>query len=143
VRAGRLVLALALLSLLGGCAATKPRPSAALLERADRLVEKGQYTAAIGTYDELLATYPKEPEAARAQAVRDTLSSLIAARADVVRLKEELATRDGEVGRLKQELHEVGRLKQELHRLATETERLRADLEELKRIDLKQERRRR
>ncbi len=131
MRVGRLVLVLAL-ALLGACA-TQPRPSVVLLERADRLVEQGQYAAAIGKYDELLATYPKEPETARAQAVRDTLSSLMAARADVVRLREELATRDGE----------VGRLKQDLHRLATETERLRSDLEELKRIDLKQERRRR
>lgn len=126
------VLAIALITLLGGCAKDR-RPSAALFERGDRLVEQGQYAAAISTYDELLATYPDDPAAPRAQAIRDTLSSLMAARADVARLKEELATRDGE----------VGRLKQEVHRLATETERLRGDLEELKRIDLKQERRRR
>jgi TolA-binding protein len=132
VRSDRFLLGLALVSLLGGCA-TAPRPSTSLLEHADRLLEQGQYQAALRAYDELLATYPNDPVAPRAQATRDTLGTLLAARADVVRLKEELAARDTD----------LGRLKQELQRLQTETESLRADLEELKRIDLKQERRRR
>jgi tetratricopeptide (TPR) repeat protein len=132
VRANRFLLGLVLVSLFGGCA-TGPRPSTSLIERADRLLAQGQYQAAIRVYDELLATYPSDPVAPRAQATRDTLGTLLAARADVVRLKEELAARDTD----------LGRLKQELQRLHTDTESLRADLEELKRIDLKQERRRR
>jgi hypothetical protein len=102
-----------------------------LLERADRLVQQGQYQAAIHAYDELVAMYPTDPGAPRALAARDALGSLLAARGDVARLKEELAARDSE----------LGRLKQDLQRLQTEAERLRADLEELKKIDLKQERR--
>lgn len=132
MRAHRYLLGLVLASLLGGCAAS-PRPAMSLLEGADRLLEQGQYQAALRAYDTLLATYPHDPVAPRAQATRDTLGTLLAARADVVRLKEELAARDTD----------LGRLKQELQRLHVETERLRADLEELKRIDLKQERRRR
>lgn len=132
MRTDRFLLGIALVSLVSGCAMVS-RPAPSLLERADRLVQQGQYPAAIRAYDELVALYPNDPVAPRALAARDTLSSLLAARADVVRLKEELAARDTE----------LGRLKQDLQRLQTETESLRADLEELKRIDLKQERRRR
>jgi len=128
----RLRLVIALLALLGGCALAN-RPPQSMLERADRLVEQGHYAAAVRIYDELLATYPTASVAPRAVASRETLSTLLAARADVVRLKEELAARDTE----------LGRLKQELQRLVTQTEGLRADLEELKKIDLKPERRRR
>ncbi len=127
-----MLLGLLLAALASGCA-TGPRPAVTLLASADRLLEQGQYQAALRAYDELLATHPHDAVAPRAQATRDTLGTLLAARADVVRLKEELAGRDTD----------LGRLRQELQRLQTETEGLRADLEKLKRIDLKQERRRR
>jgi hypothetical protein len=132
VRIRRGLLALALASWLGGCASAS-RPAMSMLVGADRLLEQGQYQAALRAYDTLLATYPDDPVAPHAQATRDTLGTLLAARADVARLKEELAARDTD----------LGRLKQELQRLQTETESLRANLEELKRIDLNLERRRR
>ena len=129
MRSDRLLVGIALVSVASGCAAS--RPATSLLERADRLVQQGQYQAGMRAYDELVSTYPTDPGAPRALAARDALGSLLAARGDVARLKEELAARDSE----------LGRLKQELQRLQSETERLRADLEALKKIDLKQERR--
>ncbi|MGH7308374.1 MAG: hypothetical protein ACREK6_06740 [Candidatus Rokuibacteriota bacterium] len=132
MRAPRVLFGLVLAALASGCA-TGPRPAMTLLASADRLLEQGQYRAALRAYDELLSTHPHDAVAPRAQATRDTLGTLLAARADVVRLKEELAVRDTD----------LGRLKQELQRLQAEAESLRADLAELKKIDLKQERRRR
>jgi hypothetical protein len=109
------------------------RQPAVLLDQADRLAGAGDYRGAVGTYDELLTRYPQDRLARRAQVRRDTIAGLLAARADVARLRDELGARDAELGRLR---HEV-------QRLLAETERLRADIEELKRIDLRQEERRR
>ena len=108
---------------LAGCAPWWP--PATLLDRADRLVQKGDYASAVRTYDELLAKYPDDPSARRALVSRDAVAGLLAARADIARLREELASRDGELNRLRQEL-----------------ERLREDLENIKRLDLRDERRR-
>ncbi|MGH7392584.1 MAG: hypothetical protein ACREM3_24470, partial [Candidatus Rokuibacteriota bacterium] len=72
-------------------------------------------------------------DAPRARASRDTVASLIAARADAARLRDALAAREGE----------LTRLRQEVQRLTQETDRLRTDLEALKEIDLRQERRKR
>ena len=110
------------LVLLAGCAAM---PNV-LLDRADRQIANGDYMAAVRTYDELLARYPDDPAAPRALAARDILGSLLAARDDISRLQKELTAREAELGRIKQDL-----------------ETLRGDLEDLKRIDLRQERRRR
>jgi hypothetical protein len=108
--------------LWAGCAAM---PNV-LLDRADRQIAHGDYVSAVRTYDELLASYPDDPVAARALAARDILGSLLAARDDISRLRKELTAREAELGRIKQDL-----------------ESLRGDLENLKRIDLKEERRRR
>lgn len=108
--------------LLAGCALM---PNT-LLDRADRQIARGDYASAVRTYDELLARYPDDPAAPRALAARDILGSLLAARDDISRLRKELTVREAELGRIKQDL-----------------ESLREDLENLKRIDLREERRRR
>ena len=123
------VLAAAVVSLLvGGCASADwPFNGAtSLLSRADRLADRQQYEAALRTYDEFLARYPNDPAAPRAQKSRDTIASIMTARAELARLRAELAARDGELARLRQE-----------------TERLRADLEKLKEVDLNLERKKR
>jgi hypothetical protein len=97
-----------------------------LLDRADRQIARGDYVAAVRTYDEVLARYPDDPAAPRALAARDILGSLLAAREDISRLQKELTAREAELGRIKQDL-----------------ESLRGDLENLKRLDLREERRRR
>jgi chromosome segregation ATPase len=102
-----------------------------LLDRADRLIGRGDYRAAVQAYDDFLAKYPDL--AGRVQARRDTVANLVAARSDLARLRDELTARESE----------LGRLRQEMQRLQAETERLRTDIEELKRIDLRQEERRR
>lgn len=124
---GRAVL-VAMLTLTG-CAGL-PRTTHEALARADRLVEQGDYGAAVQAYDEVLARAPHD---ARARASRDALATLLAARADVARLRDTLAARDGE----------LSRLRQEMHRLAQEASRLRADLETIKEIDLRKEPKRR
>jgi len=122
---------------LAGCALSQSQPSHDALARADRLVEQGDYAAAVQAYDEALARHPDERDANRARTSRDTLTNLLAARADVARLQSTLTTREGELTR------EVTRLRQELQRVTQEADRLRADLEALKAIDLRQERPRR
>lgn len=119
----RIVVGTMLATALGGCALWWP--PASLLQRADRLVQQGDYASAIRTYDELLAKYPADPAATRALASRDAVAGLLAARGDIARLRQELAAREGELTRLRQEL-----------------EQLREDLENLKKIDLRDERRR-
>ena len=132
----RRLLAAALLSVvLGGCASTEwPFGGASsLLARADRLSDRQQYEPALRSYDEFLATYPGDPAAPRALKSRDTIASIVTARAELARLRSELAARDAE----------LSRLRQESERLRQESERLRADLEKLKEVDLNLERKKR
>ena len=124
----RLVVVSVLAVVVGACASADwPfNGSASLLARADRLADRQQYEPALRTYDEFLARYPDDPAAPRALKSRDTIASIVTARAELARLRAELAARDGELARLRQE-----------------TERLRADLEKLKEVDLNLERKKR
>lgn len=120
---------------VGGCASGDwPfNGSASLLARADRLADRQQYEPALRTYDEFLARYPTDPAAPRAQKSRDTLASIVTARVELARLRSELAARDAELAAREAELVKLRQL----------TERLRADLEKLKEVDLNLERKKR
>lgn len=156
-------LALAAL-LLAGCAGWRPddgdREVLALLEVADRMTRSGDYRRAVATYDRVLAREPGEPMASRAQASRAAAAAVAAAqaevaaaraeaeaaraeaqavRADLARLRQALTGREGDVGRLRQEL---AAREAELQRMSAEVEQLRKDLEQLKQIDLRLERKR-
>ena len=123
------VLGLALVGLaLGGCATVEwPWGGAStLLARADRLADRNQYEPALRTYDEFLIRYADDPNAGRVLRTRETLASIVTARAELARLRNELAARDSELARLRQE-----------------ADRLRADLEKLKDVDLNLERKKR
>jgi hypothetical protein len=125
----RRLLAGALVSLvLVGCASAEwPFGGASsLLAQADRLADRQEYEPALRTYDEFLASYPNDHAAPRALKSRDTIASIVTARAELARLRSELAARDAELARLRQE-----------------SERLRADLEKLKEVDLNLERKKR
>lgn len=113
---------------LAGCATAEwPLGGAtSLLARADRLADGQQYEPAVRTYDEFLTRYPTDPAATRALKSRDTIASIVTARAELARLRGELAARDAELAKLRQE-----------------SERLRADLEKLKEVDLNLERKKR
>lgn len=122
---------LLLATALGGCGTVQwpwapPSGATALLARADRLADRQQYEPALRAYDEFLARYPSDPSAPRALKSRDTIASILMARAELARLRSELAARDAELKTLRQE-----------------TERLRADLEKLKEVDLNLERKKR
>jgi succinate dehydrogenase/fumarate reductase flavoprotein subunit len=116
----------------GGCAGWPLARGNAVLDRADRLAREGAWEAAAGAYGEYLARHPTGEAAPRAAASRDTLTALLAARAELGRLREEIA-------RLRDDL---SRRDSDLVRVRQEADRLRADLERLKQIDLKRERRR-
>ena len=152
-----------------GCASTSApsRPSAELLAKADRLVAQGQYAGALEAYGEILAKHPDTDEAGRTRPGRDTLASLVAARAQIARLtadmkaqeahvkaqeaqmkaqEGQMKAQDAELARVRAEATardgELARARQEIARLNGEVDRLRADLEQLKKIDIDLERRR-
>jgi hypothetical protein len=126
--------------------------------KADRLVDQGEYARAVQAYDELLERYPDDAAALRAPSRREAIVRLVAAREEVERLRQALSARERELQQAREALErelqqarealaardtEVQRHRQELQRVTAESERLRSDLEKLKRIDLEIERRRR
>lgn len=146
---------------LAGCSVlAAQRLSGAALDEADRLAVQGDYAGAVTLYDDFLIRSPDDARALRARAGRETATALLSARAEIGRLRGELAAREGDLKRLREQLAaqeqvlntrqgDVARLQQELAtrqadlaRLNAEAEKLRADLENLKRIDLRLERRR-
>lgn len=132
--ARRAVVGVALVALVaGGCASwTFWRPGQPLLDRADRLAREGAWEEAAAAYGEFLTRHPHADAAPRAAASRDTLTTLLAARAELARLREETT-------RLRDDL---ARRDNDLVRVRQEADRLKTDLERLKQIDLRLERRR-
>ena len=132
---------------VAACASWAPsRPGAALLVKADRLVSRGEYASALEVYGELVTKYPDIDEADRARSSRDTLTALVAARAQVARLTAEIKAHEAELTRAREQVAgrdgELQRARQEITRLTAEADRLRTDLEHLKKIDIDLERRR-
>jgi hypothetical protein len=137
-----------------------PSPAALLLTRADSLLEQGSYEAAMEAYGDFAREYPGDGATPRARATRDLLGSLSATstevhriNAEVLRIREQAEDSERELNQLRRELvareSELNRVRQELAdrqaelaRLVAETERLRTDLEKLKNVDLRLERRR-
>jgi chromosome segregation ATPase len=131
-----------------------------LLVRADQMMTAGEYGDALEAYGEILAKYPDADEARRARGSREAIAALLAARAQVARLtadmkareaelartREHVAARDHDVARAREHLAardgDLARARQEITRLTAEADRLRADLETLKKIDIDLERRR-
>lgn len=154
--------------LMTGCATVppapvpppSPSPSFILLARADGLLVQGDYEQALQLYADFARQYPDDSAAPRARATRDVLGSLAETNREMARissevrrmkeqaqntereldrLRRDLGTREAELGRVRQEL---GERQAELARLLTEAEQLRTDLEKLKSVDLRLERRR-
>jgi chromosome segregation ATPase len=114
----RTVLALALA--LGGCASWPPvtREPAQLLLRADTLVEREDYAAALVAYEELVGRHPASRAADRARIARSLVAALVAARDEIARQDREMASDRAviaqlEAGRRRSEA-ELGRLAREL-----------------------------
>jgi chromosome segregation ATPase len=150
----RLALVVIIIGAVAGCvlSAASSRPTEALV-RADGLAADGQYSDALEAYGEILTKYPDTDEADRARRSRDTINGLLAARAQVARLSAEVKARDAqlkaqeaELARVRGDLAardgELARARQEIARLTAEADRLRVDLENLKKIDIDLERRR-
>ena len=156
----------ALVALVGaGCASFASPPDA--LVRADRLAVAGDFDGALRAYTAALDGTPDAQTVSRATAGRAAVTAALAARDEARRLREELATRETAVARLRDEIAarerdvarltrdltaregELARARQdvsarqvELQRLGLETEELRMNLEALKRIEMRLERRR-
>ena len=134
--------------LLTGCAAWPIFPTEAtrLLDRADALVARQQYQEALLAYDDVKRLDPDGRAGASAAARRELVGSLVAARDQIARLREELRARQTEIERVSKDLAtretEITRLRQEVSSRQGEMEQLRADLENLKRIEMRLERRR-
>lgn len=116
----------------GGCAGGPLAVGRADLDRADRLAREGAWERAAAAYGDYALRYPHAEAAPRAEASRDTLNALLAARTEVARLRAEMS-------RLRDDL---ARRDGDLLRARQEADRLKSDLERLKEIDLKLERRR-
>jgi chromosome segregation ATPase len=151
----RWVVVVIIVGTIAGCVLSPPpsRPSTTLLARADGLAADGQYADALEVYGEILTKYPETDEAGRARRGRDTLQSLVAARAQIVKLTAEvkaqeaqLKAQEAELARARGEVSardgELAKARQEIAKLTAEADRLRVDLENLKKIDIDLERRR-
>jgi len=143
----RRALAVALV-LAAGCATAPPAPDP--LARADQQMAAARYRDAARLYEEFIRTNPEHPSAVRARAAQGALDKLLTAQDDLERLRAEVATKDAEVARLRQELAargaetasrnaDLGRLRRDLEARQAEVDRLKADLERLRSIDLRRE----
>jgi hypothetical protein len=99
MRAPVVALLLALLS--GGCASLPAWPwsYSPELAKADRLVEQGEYAAAVALYDAYLARHRAD---ARVRMSRNTVASILALQRELGRLREDLSRREADLERLKE-----------------------------------------
>lgn len=116
---------------LSGCAAPLTPGQPELLARADEQLQSGNYPAAIALYDEFLQANPADLAAPRVRAMRPVLEGLLQSEAEVQRLQQESALREEELSRARRELLE----------LRAEATRVKGDLERLKALDRRLERR--
>jgi hypothetical protein len=95
------VVALLLVLLTGGCASLPPWPwwYGPELVKADRLVEQGDYAAAVAAYDAYLAKHGAD---ARVRMSRNTVASILALQREIARLREDVAKREADLERLKE-----------------------------------------
>ena len=121
--------------LVSGCSLVTSDAARALAD-ADARAVQGDYPLALSAYEAYLKRFPDDDGAPRARAMRTMIAELVASRADLATLRDQLARARGEGA-------EVARLRQELNVRQAEVTRLREDLEALKRTDLEMERRRR
>jgi chromosome segregation ATPase len=140
VRTALLVIALA----FGGCAFLWSTIDP--VAYADRLATAGDLDGALRAYESALEEGASGGAAIRARAGFATVSAAIAARDELKRVRVELArvtaditARERELARLAKDLNARDG---ELSRLRTEADQLRANLEDLKRIEMRLERRR-
>ena len=114
--------------LCAGCASTL-EPARTLLGQADARLAAQDYRGAVALYSEFLKTGLQDPQAARARATQAALERLLALQTELERVQQ------GELPRLQRELADR---QNEADRLKGEVAKLRADIERLRNIDLKE-----
>jgi chromosome segregation ATPase len=108
LRLAGLAWAATLIGLTGCAAAPRPvaRASTAVLARADQALQRAEYASAVKAYDDFLARYPHDQAAPRARASRETVALMLAGRAELEQLHQDLARREGELARLREAVAE-------------------------------------
>lgn len=157
----RVALVAALVALAAGCSTmastTTPTPTTSVpvpvtdpLRRADEEMAAAHYRDAVALYEEFVRANPQHPAAVRARAAQGALTALIETQGERDRLRAEVAAREADIARLRQELGtrttetagrtaEVTRLRRDLDARQAEVDRLKADLDRLRSIDLRRE----
>ena len=143
--------------LVAGCASWSASMTVA---RGDRLATRGDFEGALRAYDDAVTHGADGRAGARARAGQASVGAALAAREETVRLRAELVKREDELTRLRAEVERLGRdlsardgeltrtrqdltsRQAELIRVGLEAEQLRLDLEKLKSIEMRLERRR-
>ena len=143
---------------VAGCASWS---ASMMVARGDRLAVRGDLDSALRAYDDAVARGADGSSGTRARAGQASVGAALAAREESARLRAELVKRENELVRLRAESErlerelaardgELTRTRQdltsrqaELIRVGLEAEQLRVDLEKLKSIEMRLERRRR
>jgi DNA repair ATPase RecN len=80
------------------------------LRRADDQVVAAQYRSAITLYDEFLRQHPGDPAVPRVRAARSVAERLLTAQTEIERLRREADSRQAEIDRLKADLERLRRI---------------------------------
>jgi hypothetical protein len=84
--------------------------AAALLRRAEDHAVAAQYRNALTLYDEFLRQNPDDPAVPRARAARTVVERLVTAQTEIERLRRDADSRQAEIDRLKADLERLRRI---------------------------------
>lgn len=84
--------------------------AAALLQRAETQTAAAQYQSALNLYDEFLQQHPEDAAAPRVRAARTVVERLLGAQTEIERLRRDADVRRAEIDRLKADLERLRRI---------------------------------
>ena len=84
--------------------------AAALLRRAEDQAVAAQYRSALTLYDEFLRQNPDDPAVPHARATRTVVERLVTAQTEIERLRRDADSRQAEIDRLKADLERLRRI---------------------------------
>jgi hypothetical protein len=90
--------------------AARAAVAATLLQRAEDQMAAAQYRSALALYDEFLRHHPGDPSVPRVRAARTAVERLVLAQAEIERLRRDADARQAEIDRLKADLERLRRI---------------------------------
>jgi hypothetical protein len=84
--------------------------AATLLQRAETQTAAAQYRSALTLYDEFLQQHPEDAAAPRVRATRTVVERLLGAQTEIERLRRDADVRQSEIDRLKADLQRLRRI---------------------------------